>query len=171
MELWSDILAIKNYENENKYIVAGFPGVGKSMAAELYPEEFIDMESSNYHWMKDENGNKICNPDWPNNYVDRIEDTFINTPVSGTILCVCCSTHTEVLKELHNRGLAFIAVMPKSREYAMDIYRDRGNAESFIRLLDNNFETFRNDLMNSDASMVIARDGYLANTMHIFAEV
>lgn len=169
----SDVIIsmIKNFPNENKYIVAGFPGVGKSTAAMIYPDEFIDMESSDYHWTTDDNGNKICNPNWPNNYVDSIEKTFKETHVTGTILCVCCSTHSEVLKELSERDLKFIAVTPKTKEYAMDLYRDRGNSESFIQTLDNNFENFRNDVMNSDATMLIIRDAYLANTMHIFADV
>lgn len=47
-----NIVIIRNNTNANHTyhdIVAGFPGVGKSTAASMYPYKFIDMESSYYH--------------------------------------------------------------------------------------------------------------------------
>ena len=66
-----------NYKNhsDNRYIVAGFPGTGKSTAAEWFPQEFIDMESSDYHWIHiNGTGGKKINPEWPNNYIDRAKE-------------------------------------------------------------------------------------------------
>ena len=38
-----------NEKVSTKKVIAGFPGVGKSTAAKLHPDIFIDLESSDYH--------------------------------------------------------------------------------------------------------------------------
>jgi len=153
---------------ENKYIVAGFPGTGKSFGGKYFPHEFIDMESSDYHWVV-EHGIKKCHPDWPNNYLDAVERAYRETPVESTILCVCTSTHAEVLNGLHERGLKFIAICPKDKEETIRRYKERGSSEAFIETLTKNFENFRNDVLNSPADMVICTDRYVIDVMSYFA--
>lgn len=152
----------------NKYIVAGFPGTGKSFGGKYFPHEFIDMESSDYHWIY-EDGVKKCHPDWPNNYLDAVEHAYNETIFSGTIFCVCTSTHAEVLKGLHERGLKFIAICPKNKEETIRRYKERGSSEAFIENLTKNFESFRNDVLNSPAEMVICTDQYVIDVMSYFA--
>lgn len=156
----------------NKYIVAGFPGTGKSFADKYFPHEFVDMESSDYHWIHiDGTGEKKCHPDWPNNYLDAVEKAYNEAMDPGTtILCVCTSTHAEVLNGLHERGLKFIAICPKDKEEAIRRYRERGSSEAFIENLSKNFENFRNDVLNSPADMVICTDQYVVDVMSYFAE-
>ena len=155
----------------NKYIVAGFPGTGKSFGGKYFPNEFLDMESSDYHWIHiNGTGGKVCNPDWPNNYLDAVEKAYNETVFSGTIFCVCTSTHSEVLKGLHERGLRFIAICPKDKEETIRRYKERGSSEAFIENLDKNFENFRNDVLNSHAQMVICTDEYVVDVMSYFAE-
>lgn len=156
--------------NDNRYIIAGFPGTGKSYAGYQFPNEFIDMESSDYHWIYiNAIGDKKLNPDWPNNYLDKIEDAYKNAISTSTILCICCSTHSEVLKGLNDRGLKFIAVCPKDKEETIRRYRERGNTEDFIDSLDKNFDNYRNDVLNSNANMVICTDEYISDIMSYFA--
>lgn len=154
---------------ENKYIVAGFPGTGKSFAGSQFPDEFIDMESSDYHWVMEGNVKK-CHPDWPNNYLDAIQKTYEETVMTSTILCICTSTHAEVLKGLEERGLHFIAICPKDKNETIRRYKARGSSEAFIENLNKNFENFRNDILNSPADIVIYSDYYIADIMAYFAD-
>lgn len=157
-----------NNNYPNKYIVAGFPGTGKSFGGKYFPHEFIDMESSDYHWIY-EDGVKKCHPDWPNNYLDAVEQAYNGNSLAGTILCVCTSTHAEVLNGLHERGLKFIAICPKDKEETIRRYKERGSSEAFIENLTKNFENFRNDVLNSHADMVICTDQYVIDVMSYFA--
>ena len=83
-----------NEKVNTKKVIAGFPGVGKSTAAKLHPDIFIDLESSDYHWIKDKNGNNVCDPDWPMNYVAKII-ALMNVESSHKYILI--STHNEVL--------------------------------------------------------------------------
>lgn len=159
-----DSNAIRTYHR----IVAGFPGVGKSTAASLYPYKFIDMESSYYHWIYDENnGTKECAPNWPNNYVNAIISaaTTATYPTSQKQI-ICISTHKEVLAELTARGIAFDAVCPNSKDIYIQRYIDRGNNEAFVELLRAKFESFVQDVVNSNAGIVYYTDGYFSDLFY-----
>lgn len=166
----NDIAIIRNRSNTKEthhQIVAGFPGVGKSTASTMYPYKFIDMESSYYHWTFDENNNKVCNPNWPNNYVDAIIDMATNTFGIDSLRCiVAISTHKEVLDELTNRGICFDAVCPNSKDIYIQRYIDRGNNQAFVNLLQDKFKSFVQDVVNSNAGIVYFTDGYFANLFY-----
>ena len=133
-------------------IVAGFPGVGKSEAAKLYPDKFLDMESSDYHWIYDE-GNKKANPMWPVNYFKAIMEAA-NKPftVNGDkYLYVLISTHKEVLDLLRKCHVYYMAVVPKTKVIYIQRYIDRKSPVSFIETLDKNFEKFIKDIEESSA--------------------
>lgn len=134
-------------------IIAGFPGVGKSTAAKHNHADFVDMESSIYHWDFDDNGNRIPDTNWPNNYVDAIQKNFefFNVVEYGgrkKITFILTSTHNEVLGEMKKRNLPFFIVAPskKDKKFYLDTYKKRGNSEEFINKLDKNFESFLEDL-------------------------
>lgn len=147
-------------------IIAGFPGVGKSTAAQRYPHIFIDLESSNYHWCT-KDGVKVCNPEWPINYVNDIikEADKIETSPYDTISYILISTHYEVLQELAKRNVVFHAILPKSKDIYIRRYRDRGSDESFIKLLDSKFEDFVKDVEASDALTIWHTDGYVSDIL------
>lgn len=156
-----------NHYRMYNVIVAGFPGVGKSTAAEKHPDRYVDMESSDYHWVSSESDSKNCHPEWPNNYVDAIigEAMKAESP-NGTILpqkIICISTHKEVLSELSARGIYFDAVCPRTKDIYIQRYIDRGNNESFVTLLKKRFEDFVSDLKNSDAHSIYFTDGYFSD--------
>ena len=62
-------------------VISGFPAIGKSFLASKFRTMVRDLESSDYHWMKNSNdefilndaGQKIPNPDWPKNYIEAIK--------------------------------------------------------------------------------------------------
>lgn len=153
---------------ENKYIVAGFPGTGKSFGSKYFPHEFIDIDSADYHWIN--TGTCIVkNPEWPNNYLNAIEKAYSENHVESTILCICISTHPEVLRGLHERGLHFIAIFPKDKKNIMMRYKKRGTSDLVIEVIDKNFENYRNDILNSHADMIIFSDQYMTDIMSYFA--
>lgn len=92
-------------------IIAGFPGVGKSYAGgalkaggNVYKHYdgskfiIVDMESSEYHWII--NGDeKICNPEWPDNYINAILQVCHNTTENERWIPLI-STHKVVLDAL-----------------------------------------------------------------------
>ena len=147
----------------NKLIIAGFPGTGKSTAAKKMPELFVDMESSDYHWIY-KGDTKYTNPEWPKNYIEAILERA-NRPYNTDEkhLYICISTHKEVLDELAARGIYYMAIVPKTKDLYIQRYRDRGSSQEFIDLLDKKFESFVEDIENSSAFGIYYTDGYLQN--------
>lgn len=94
----------------NYYIIAGFPGVGKSYVGSICSESnpfetidglkvvIVDMESSDYHWTY-VNDNKMANLDWPSNYINAIFGTCKKSTKNVRYIPLI-STHKEVLEEL-----------------------------------------------------------------------
>lgn len=144
-----------------KNIIAGFPGVGKSIAAESKDWMFLDMESSDYHWIASTDDNKICNPNWPNNYVDAILEAARNT--GTTYIYILISTHNEVLAELDRRKIYYTAVLPKSKDIYIQRYKDRGNNESFIQKLEEKFEIFIQSVESTNVFGIYYTDDFLLN--------
>lgn len=154
---------VKNPDTSLKYnmknIIAGFPGVGKSTAAEMKDWMFLDMESSNYHWMIDEKGDKVCNPAWPTNYVNAI--IAASHDCTKPQLYILTSTHNEVLAEFDRLGLYYNAVLPKSKDVYIQRYRERGNSEEFIEKLESNFDAFIKSVESTNVFGIYYTDNYL----------
>lgn len=113
---------------EKNHIVAGFPGVGKSAAARKCVD-YIDMESSAYHWTTDATGETYVNPEWPRNYVDAILETDKNN--TGKVILT--SSHESVI-ELLTKQRHIIVVVPgvdQRNEYLIRYLR-RGDPVDFI---------------------------------------
>ena len=154
--------------NVNKYainipaktIVAGFAGIGKSTAGKKYPNLFIDMESSDYHWITDEGGNKYLNPEWPINYVNAILKATETIKI-GEPFYVLTSTHSEVLEEFKKRQIYYMVVIPKTKSVALKRYKERGSSPKFIKSMENNFDKYIQDVKNSSAFLIYTTDMYL----------
>lgn len=134
-------------------IIAGFPGIGKSTATKRYPELYIDLDSSMFHWLYDDEGNKYQDPSWPKNYIDAIKTIAFDSednPEFKDSAYIFVSTHEQILNLLKEENIPFVIVAPtieKKAEY-LRRYRDRGNDEEFIKNLDKNFEKFIKSLKN-----------------------
>ena len=70
-------------------IVSGFPAIGKSFISKKFPTLMRDLESSDYHWTRNESNEKIVNSQWPNNYIEAIKALS----KSGMYKLVCVSSH------------------------------------------------------------------------------
>ena len=104
----------------------------------------MDSDSSNFSWIKDENGNntKDRNPDFPNNYIEHIKENI------GKYKYIFVSSHKEVRDALLDNCLFFYLVYPDDRrkEEFIQRYKDRGNDESFIQLVDKNWDNWLSEI-------------------------
>lgn len=135
-------------------VIAGFPGVGKTVAAEKN-RYWVDLESTAHHWFFDpEHPGEPPkeNPAWPGNYVDAIE--CADSPYGCTAILV--STHREVREEMHRRGIEFIIVAPTYRlksEY-LARYLKRGSDYEFIRMMEKRWGELLEDLLHDGAPVI-----------------
>lgn len=130
-------------------VIAGFPGVGKS---ELFKKgidgfKIYDSDSSKYSWIWDENGNKTDqrNPDFPDNYIQHIKEHLDDEKA-----IILVSTHKEVREALVKAKIHFTIIVPTSasREDYLENYKNRGNDQSFIDMMDKNFTSFIFEIMD-----------------------
>lgn len=150
-----------------KIIIAGFPGVGKSYAGTANPGVVADLESSDFHWIYDKDGNKHQHPAWPYNYFQAAEMLALETeglPDYKDLMYVCISTHHEVLKILKDHKIPFVIYAPESKDVALRRYAERGSSEAFIKSLDENWDKYMNDLKEIDMPMIMS-DTYLKEAL------
>jgi hypothetical protein len=119
-------------------IISAFPGTGKSYYHGKYPNTTLDSDSSNFSWIKDENGNntKERNPEFPQNYINHIKENI------GKYKYIFVSSHKEVRDALLDNCLFFYLVYPSEnrKDEFLERYRSRGNDEKFIKLISDNWE-------------------------------
>lgn len=144
-----------------KVIIAGFPGVGKSTAAMINGLQVKDMESSDFHWITDENGNKVPNPKWPENYTLAIIEAAYNDGCAAP-LYIAISTHKVVLEELELRRIPFVVYAPETKEYAIGRYEARGSSPEFIKSIDEHWDEYMQDIHSYQAHC-IQSDEYLGD--------
>lgn len=148
-------MATKNTGMNESIIIFGFPGVGKSYAFEHQEElglELQDSDSSHFHWLYkddefkepvlDENGKKVVHPAWPANYAQYIELTGREQEVNPDFIFV--STHEEVMEAILALGFISFCIYPdiNMKDKFMQLYKDRGNDERFLKLMDEKWEEF-----------------------------
>lgn len=123
-------------------IISAFPGVGKSHFYNTYKDEFKihDSDSSLFSWIV-KDGQKIRNPDFPKNYIEHLESL---NPKD----IILVSSHEEVRKALEEHGFEYYLVYPtkECKEEYLQRYKDRGSPETFIQLLDKNWDIWLTQL-------------------------
>lgn len=127
-------------------IVSAFPGLGKTTYHKNNPDTTLDSDSSGFSWVIDEHGNKTRNPHFPQNYINHIKENI------GKYNYIFVSSHKEVRDALLDNCLFFYLVYPKydSKEEMLQRYKDRGNDENFIKLVDNNWEEWIDEFIWMD---------------------
>lgn len=140
-------------------IISAFPGTGKSYLTNNVKEisvpilgservaqyKFHDSDSSKYSWIYDEEGNKTDqrDPNFPDNYMEHIQTL---AGEEGNIIFV--SSHESVREALVEAGFHFYIARPTLdlKEGYLKNYRERGNDESFINLIDKNWDLWLEDI-------------------------
>ena len=128
-------------------IVSGFPGIGKTSLTQRFPRMFRDLESSEYHWVKDNFGNRIVNPKWPDNYVEAIK----NLSNCSLYLNVFVSSHQLIREKMRAAGIRYTVVYPEDtpemKKVMMERYEKGKRPESFIELMDEHFSEYVKSMM------------------------
>lgn len=138
----------------NSKIIFGFPGIGKTYCFNHQKElglTLVDSDSSLFHWVYDlngspcldENGNKREHPEWPMNYIKYV--TLIGKEKTENPDYILISTHEDVMNAMKNSGFDMILVVPGTgeKDNMMRLYKERGNDERFIKMMDENYEKYR----------------------------
>ncbi len=152
-------------------IISGFPGVGKTeffKNQEGHGKTCLDSDSSNFSWVKDENGNNTTekNPNFPNNYIEYIKDNI------GKVDIIFVSSHEAVRKALEEANLKYVLVYPElsAKEEYIRRYKERGNSETFISFISGNWDNFINDMKNETFPFKMELEGwqYLSSRKVVF---
>ena len=143
-----------------EFIICGFSGTGKSTAEQKH-RQILDMESSGYSniW---ENGYKGRNPQFPENYIDKLCE-LIDREESTFYLLSC---HKEVRNELKNRGIDYIIVLPtieQKNEY-LKRWLKRGSPIEFIKLMNDRWEEMIKSCEEDEAPKIyLSSDEYISD--------
>lgn len=137
-------------------VISGFPGVGKTRLSKDNRFKVLDSDSSKFSWIYNEDGTKDRNPDFPNNYITHIKD---NLEFADIILV---SSHKDVRKALIENEIEFALVYPNISlkfEY-LDRYKERGDTEEFINMMDSNWDQFVKECMlETDCTLLELKSG------------
>lgn len=153
-------------------IISAFPGCGKSHFHRENKETTLDSDSSLFSWIYHEDGTRERNPEFPNNYIEHIKENI------GKYEFILVSSHEEVRNALLDNCLFFYLVYPdrfcdESKDMYIQRYIDRGSPESFIALVDENWDAWIHDLYFCETgckNSALPYDWYLSTEIdHIIA--
>lgn len=135
-------------------VLSGFPGVGKSfMFNNVADLTIIDSDSSQFSWIKDSEGNntKERNPEFPNNYINHIKDNL------GKVDIIMVSSHDVVREALKENNIDYLLFYPdrELKEEYIERYKSRGNDDSFIKMIDSNWDKFIDEIENENFPILV----------------
>jgi tRNA uridine 5-carbamoylmethylation protein Kti12 len=148
-------------------IICGFPGVGKTTAANNRIN-ILDAESSCFSWVWDTEAisEPKRNEAFPRNYIKYIVD---NSKKYDVILA---SSHREVREMLLMEGMQYINIAPRrelKNEYLIR-YLQRGSDINFIELLNEKWDSFIDNIEDDGAPVIWLDKGeYLADVLGALA--
>lgn len=119
-------------------VYSAFPGCGKTTYFNTTNRNVLDSDSS-----------KFDKKHFPDNYIDHIERNVLDPKIDKILV----SSHKDVRDALVARGIPFVLVYP-SRELKDEYiqrYKDRGNNDAFIELLDKNWDTWMDEMDGMEA--------------------
>ena len=121
-------------DNDKKetLVISAFPGCGKShFFRENKDKIVLDSDSS-----------KFDKSDFPNNYIEHIKKNI------GKADIILVSSHKEVRDALVDNDIKFTLVYPdiSIKDEYLQRYKDRNSPETFIKLLDDNWEIWIDEM-------------------------
>lgn len=174
---------------DNKIVICGFSGIGKTSAqkhcdmeiklrnsvnsyrGEKHEEckRIIDLESSGWSkiYKDDEHGNNVLidkNPKFPGNYIDDLI-SLMESDVGDIFLLSC---HQEVRDELKRRNIKYIIVLPtiNQRNDYLKRWLKRGSSIDFIYSMNNRWEYMIKSCEDDNAPKIYLDKGdYLSGVL------
>lgn len=125
---------------KHPFIICGFPGIGKTTAAQKH-RNAEDIESSIFSWVWKDGNRMERNKDFPKNYID-----FVEKYIEENYSCdyVFLSSHQKVREELKKRNINYIIITPNlelRNEYLIR-YFQRGSDVEFIKDMYDNWYSY-----------------------------
>jgi len=150
----------KGIENKTT-IISAFPATGKShyCNGDYIPQDWCsDSDSSKFSWLR----KGVRNHTFPSNYIEHIKDGM------GNYAVMFISSHKEVRDALVENEIDFTLVYPDrslKSEY-IERYKERGNDQSFIDLVESNWDKWIDELEAQEGctKIVLGSGEYLSNT-------
>ncbi len=133
-------------ENNVWRIHKGEPAYCVEKTDKFAGDKIIDSDSSYYSWTTTgTSGNKIRNPDFPNNYVQRIME------FTKTEDIIFVSSHDIVRAALSANHIPYVLVYPERclKSIYIENYKSRGNSAEFIKNQFDNWDAYHTS-MESD---------------------
>ena len=142
----------------NTIIIAAYHCVGSTTYASKHTNS-KDLEASMYS--KNVDGSK--NEEFPNNYISAIKWHLVNN--NWSYLFVSC--HQEVIDALTNNHIPFYVIYPgiERKEEILNLCRERGNNEEFVKLLEENYETAVERLSQLPNSYVLSEGEFITDEL------
>ncbi len=117
-------------------LVSAFPGCGKSYFFKNNKElNTLDSDSSGFD-----------KRNFPDNYIKHIKENI------GKADIIFISSHKEVREALVENGLNFTLIYPSKsiKKEFIQRYIDRGNEDSFVKLLEENWDNWLSELKDQE---------------------
>lgn len=114
-------------------VYSAFPGCGKTTYYRTSGKNVLDSDSSTFD-----------KRNFPENYLYHIKYNINNDTVDRILV----SSHKEVRDALTINGISYVLVYPErglKKEY-IQRYKERGNNDDFIDLLDKNWDVWMNEM-------------------------
>ena len=112
-------------------LISAFPGTGKSYFFDNSFLKVLDIDSSNFD-----------KSEFPENYIKHIKDNI------GKVDVILISSHKDVRDTLLENNIKFTLVYPEKslKDEYIKRYKQRGDDEKFITLLENNWDNWLEEL-------------------------
>lgn len=135
-------------------VYSAFPGVGKTSYFNKTNKNVWDSDSS-----------KFDKKHFPENYIEHIKNGLDNESVDKILV----SSHKDVRDALVKNGISFVLVYPDRslKDEYIQRYKDRGNNDAFVKLLDNNWDTWMDEMdnMNAPYKVKLGKGQYLTDVI------
>lgn len=146
-------------------IICGFSGIGKTTAEQKH-RQILDMESSGYSHIWENGIEKGRNPQFPRNYINKLEELIENDEAYYYLL----SCHEDVRNELKARGLKYIIVLPywECKNEYIKRWLKRGSPIEFIKSMNDRWEVMINSCVKDTAPKIYLNEHeYLSDILII----
>ena len=158
-------------------IISAFAGVGKSYLGKK--RNILDLESTYYKWLENGvailteeqrkgNKNRVLNPNWPQNYIDKIIEEQSNYDIVLIQLSHQRLKNEQIFEYFDKNNIEYYIARPNLSGWSFieQRLRDRGNTEEFITQVKDNFKVFIDEFSKDKYKQIIIDDGkYLEDAL------
>lgn len=128
-------------------VIAGFPGVGKTYAAQHAEEwgmKIVEIDASTFLWSSGENGKLQKNDQYPENYYEEVMK-YLTAGQSVDVILV--DAHSAIQKALLKHHVHFITVYPRAecKEEYLRRYIRSGKPFPFVDTISGSWDSLIHD--------------------------